>query len=72
MVTITTDVDLFLDDIWENITDEQFEKEAAARGYWLVPLNADDLLSTARRDPREALILIERELGHRFIGLLTE
>lgn len=72
MVTITTDVDLYIDDIWENIDDEVFCKEAESRGFHMFNINPDELLSLCRRDRREALIEIERALGTHFIGLLTE
>ena len=71
MVTITTDVELYLSDIWENIDDEQFCDEAKSRGYHIFNINPDELLSLCRRDKREAIIEIERALGHDFIGLLT-
>lgn len=71
MPSITTEVCVDLLDFWESIDDEAFCKEAAARGFYILDLNADHLLSLARRDPREALLEIERTLGHDFNGLLT-
>lgn len=70
-ITTTTDVELDLADIWESIEDEQFCAEAKSRGYHIFNINPDELLSLCRRDKREALIEIERALGHDFIGLLT-
>lgn len=70
-ITTTTDVELDLADIWESIEDEQFCAEAKSRGYTILNATTDELLSLCRRDKREALIEIERALGHDFIGLLT-
>lgn len=62
-----------LDDLWDEIDDDELLAEAKRRSIdeKLIPLCKDDLLAMARRDPREALIYIERELGYEFIGLLT-
>ena len=71
MPSIITEVSIDLEEFWEDITDAQFEREAGNRGFHMLNVHRDELLSMCRRDKREALIEIERALGHDFIGLLT-
>lgn len=59
-------------DMLDELSDEDLLREVKQRDLnHLLHMDKDVLLSLARRDPYEALLEIERELGHHFDGLLT-